>query len=632
MSAQLLVTEAVTLSMPSADGDAVYWVEGRPTEGGRNVLVRRGSAGTVEDVVPDGFSVRTLAHEYGGRCAVVQEGVAYVSNFADQRLYRLAPGRAPEAITPPPPGERSWRYADPVVSADGRHLICVWERHESDRVDNCLAVLPTDGSSGPRVLADGHDFVAAPALSPDGRRLAWVRWDHPRMPWDGTELCEAVLSDTFEITDVRVVAGGTTEAVQEPRYGADGSLFFVSDRTGWWNLYVDAPEGPVPLAPRDAEFAQPAWTFGVSSYAPRADGSLVVTWTEGGRMHLGTVAPDRALVEVPVEATSIEHLTTDGDLVLAVAGSPTAPLSVVTVDVDTGGCTVLRQSRQVTIDEAWFSVPEAIEFPTGDGLTAFALYYPPTSPDVVAPPGSLPPLIVASHGGPTSSCSSVLDYEIQFWTSRGFAVVDVDYGGSTGYGRAFRERLKGNWGVVDLDDCVNAATYCVATGRADPEGLLIHGGSAGGYTTLCALTFRDVFAAGASYFGVGDLGALARDTHKFESRYLDGLVGPWPERRDLYEARSPVLHTDLLSTPVILFQGLEDEVVPPAQAEAMVAALRTGGVPFAYVTYEGEQHGFRRAETIVHSVEAELSFYGQVLGFEPAGIHTPVEIERAVPD
>jgi dipeptidyl aminopeptidase/acylaminoacyl peptidase len=629
VSAQLLATDAVTLSAPSADGDAIYWVEGRPSEGGRNVLVRRSAAGDVEDIVPDGFAVRTLAHEYGGRCAVVHDRVAYFSNFADQRLYRLAPGDAPVAITLEPPSERAWRYADPIVTADGGHLICVRERHEDGQVDNDLVVLPTDGGAAPRVLAEGHDFFAAPTLSPDGCRLAWIAWDHPQMPWDGTELCEALLSGALEITTVRVVAGGMTEAVQEPRYGADGSLFFISDRTGWWNLYLDAPDGPVPLAPRDAEFAQPAGSFGVASYAPRANGSLAVTWAEGGRMHLGTVAAGHELVEVPVADTTLGRLSVAGDQVLAIAGSPTALLAVVAIDASSGERAVLKQSRQLTIDAAYVSVPEAIEFPTEHGLTAFGLYYAPTNPDFVAPAGSLPPLIVASHGGPTGNCSSVLNYEVQFWTSRGFAVVDVDYGGSTGYGRAYRERLKGNWGVIDLDDCVNAATFCVATARADPERLLIHGGSAGGYTTLRALTFRDVFAAGASYFGVGDLGALARDTHKFESHYLDGLVGPWPERQDLYEERSPIFHTDLLSTPVILFQGLEDAVVPPAQAEAMVAALRAKGVPFAYVAFEGEQHGFRRAENIIRSAEAELSFYGQVLGFEPAGVLTPVEIVRA---
>jgi len=380
VSAELLVTDAVRLSAPSADGDDIYWVEGRPNEGGRYVLVRRSATGEVEDVVPEGFGVRTLAHEYGGRCVVVHDGVAYFSNFADQRLYRLAPGQAPEAITPEPPSERAWRYADPVVTPDGRHLICVSERHGDGGVDNSLVVLPTDGSAEPRVLAQGHDFFAAPALSPDGRRLAWIAWDHPQMPWDGTELCEAELSETLETTGVRVVAGGTTEAVQEPLYGADGSLYFISDRTGWWNLYLDAADGPVPLAPRQAEFAQPAWVFGRASYAPRPDGSVVATWTEGGRMHLGTVTAGDELIEVPLAVTAIGELSMAGDRVLAIVGSPTAPPAVATIDLGSGTCTVLKESRQVTTEATYLSVPEAIEFPTEDGLTAIALYYPPTNP------------------------------------------------------------------------------------------------------------------------------------------------------------------------------------------------------------------------------------------------------------
>ena len=448
------------------------------------------------------------------------------------------------------------------------------------------------------------------------------------MPWDGTELYEGSLDESLHVEDVRLVAGGTNEAVQEPRYGTDGSLFFISDRTGWWNLYLDAPGGARPLAPRAAEFASPAWVFGTSSYVPLDDGSLAVTWFEDGQTHIGTITTDHRLIETRIAATSIWSLSTAGERIVAIAGSPTMPSSIVAIDPGSGELEVIKESRTIVIDDAYLSVPEEIEFPTEQGLTAFASYYPPTNPDAVAPEGTLPPLIVASHGGPTSQCADVVDFEIQFWTSRGFAVVDVNYGGSTGYGRAYRERLKGSWGVVDLDDCVNAARFLVACGRADPDGLLIHGGSAGGYTTLCALTFRDVFAAGASYFGVGDLGALARDTHKFESRYLDGLIGPWPEHQDVYEERSPIFHTDRLSTPVILLQGLEDEVVPPRQAEAMVAALREKGVPFAYLAFEGEQHGFRKAENIIRSAEAELSFYGQILGFEPAGDFPPVAIER----
>jgi dipeptidyl aminopeptidase/acylaminoacyl peptidase len=629
ITSELLVTDAVRLEYPTTDHDDVYWIESRPSEAGRNVIVKRNEDGTIEDVLDAGFAARTLAHEYGGRCHVVHDGVVYFSNFADQRLYRIDPGTPPRAITSEPKHPRAWRYADPIVSPDGDHLICVRERHEADVVINDLVVLATDGSSPARVLAEGHDFYAAPALSPDARQLSWITWDHPRMPWDGTELSEASLDEELNVLDARIVCGGLEESVVQPRYGADGSLYYISDRTGWWNLYRDAPEGAKALAVRDAEFAEPAWVFGLSSYTPLDDGSIALTWAEDGTGRLGVIAPDDGpLREVPTSFGSIGQVTALGGSIVALADSLTEPVAVVVINLTSGETSVVKASRVNSIDPSYLSIPQAVEFPTENGLSAHALYYPPTNRDFVAPEGTLPPLIVASHGGPTSQCSSGLNYSIQYWTSRGFAVTDVDYGGSTGYGRAYRERLKGAWGIVDLDDCVNAALYLASTGRADPNGLLIHGGSAGGYTTLSALTFRDVFAAGASYFGVGDLGALARDTHKFESRYLDGLIGPWPEAEATYEERSPIFHTDLLRTPVILFQGLEDEVVPPAQAEAMAEALSEKGVPFAYLAYEGEQHGFRIAKNIIRTAEAELYFYGKILGFEPAGSIEPVEIEN----
>ena len=629
ITSALLVTDAVRLGYPSCDRDDLYWVEGRPSEAGRNVIVRRSADGTTHDVLAPGFAARTLAHEYGGRCHTVHNGVVYFSNFADQRLYRIDPGMAPKAITTEPKNQRAWRYADPIVTSDGRHLICVRERHEGDKVTNDVVVLASDGSAPARVIAEGHDFFAAPALSPDDQQLSWIAWDHPRMPWDGTELTEATLDEDLNVVQTRVVSGGIEESVLQPRYGVDGSLFYISDRTGWWNLYRDATEGAIAMAPRNAEFAEPAWVFGTSSYVPLADGSIALTWSEGGAGHLGVIpSGGGTLHEIPTTYGSISQVAPMGDSIVALAGSPTEPLSVVVIDLASGTSALIRASRVNSVDSGYLSIPQMIEFPTENGLTAHALYYPPTNRDFTAPEGSSPPLIVASHGGPTSNCDAELDYSIQYWTSRGFAVTDVDYGGSTGYGRAYRERLKGAWGIVDLDDCVNAARYLASTGRADVNGLLIHGGSAGGYTTLCALTFRDVFAAGASYFGVGDLGALARDTHKFESRYLDGLIGPWPEAEAIYDERSPIFHTDQLRTPVILFQGLEDEVVPPAQAEAMAEALSEKGVPFAYLAYEGEQHGFRMAENIMRTAEAELYFYGKILGFDPAGSIEPVEIEN----
>jgi len=628
ISADLLVADVVRLSYPTSDGEDVYWVEGRPQENGRNALVRRDGSGAVGDVLPSEFAVRTLAHEYGGLCYVVRDGVVCFSNFDDQRLYRAEPRAEPRAITAEPPSPRAWRYADPIVTRDGAHLICVRERHEGGEVVNDLVILPTDGSAPPRVLADGHDFYAAPALSPDGSRLAWITWDHPLMPWDGTELHEAVLDASYAVLSERVVCGGPDESVVQPLYGHDATLYYLSDRTGWWNLYADGPGGATALAPRQAEFAGPAWVFGLSWYAPLDDGSIVVTWSEHGTSHLGVIDHD-ALTEVALAWSSVGGVRRSAKGVVALVGSPVEPASVVEVDLSSSAVTVVKASSVNEFDPGYLSTPEAIEFPTEDGLSAHALFYPPTNRDFVGPKGDRPPLIVASHGGPTASANSVLDLEIQYWTSRGIGVVDVNYGGSTGYGRDYRERLKGKWGIVDLDDCVNAALYLAGEGRADRAKLLIHGGSAGGYTTLCALTFRDVFAAGASYFGVADLGALARDTHKFESRYLDGMVGRWPEDRGIYEERSPIFHVDLLRTPTILFQGLEDPVVPPAQAERMAEALAVRGVPFAYLAFEGEQHGFRQAKNIIRTAEAELYFYGKVLGFQPADEIEPVEIENA---
>jgi len=654
-----LVKDAVGVGFSLATERFTYWTELRPAEGGRVALLRRPNDldGPAEELIGRDFHVRTLAHEYGGIAFTVHaDDTVYFSNFADQRLYRIGPekGSTPEPITPEPPSPRSVRYAAPTPCPDGCHLVAVRERHpEPDdpaRVVNDLVLLATDGSGEAVVLAEGHDFYGTPALSPDGTRVAWTSWDHPDMPWDDTELWEAELRPEAAAGDAAVhspqrVAGGAgegageggQESVVQPRYAPDGRLHFISDRTGWWNLYRAEPDGAVTaLAPMEADLGVPDWVFGMSSYAVLAGGTIVATWSEGGLGRLGMLSQGGAgFVPVETELTTFRLLRSaaGGSFVVGSAGSAATPEAIVQIRPGAGGSpadgariVVVKASREVTVDPSYLSVPEPIEFPTERGLTAHALFYPPTNPDFEAPAGELPPLIVRSHGGPTAATTSLLSFEIQFWTSRGIGVVDVNYGGSTGYGRAYRDRLKGKWGVVDLDDCVNAARYLAGTGRADPDRLLIHGGSAGGYTTLCALTFRDVFAAGASYFGVGDAGALARDTHKFESRYLDSMIGPWPEARSLYEERSPVFHTDLLRTPMILFQGLEDKVVPPAQAEEMVRALDEKGVPHAYLAYEGEQHGFRKAENVRRTAEAELYFYGRVLGFTPADALEPVEI------
>ncbi len=652
ISARLLVERAVRLGDTFTDShahahdsatalDVVYWSEGRPNEQGRDVLVRRDADGTVADVVPEGFSARTLVHEYGGRCSAVASGVAFFSNFADQRLFALRPGADPVPLTAEPPSPMGTRFAAPTVSLDGDYVVCVRERHLPGTVVNDLVAIATDGSRREFVVAEGYDFYGTPALAPDGTRVAVCCWNHPRMPWDGTELVEidfdpVALGRTGSRPAPRLVAGGSEESVTQPRYDAAGRLHFISDRTGWWNLYREEGAGPdrsvVALAPMEAEFAGPDWIFGLSSYALLRDGSLVATWSQSGGSRLGVLRPGAStFVELTTPFTLYDSLTAlpDGSGVLAVAGSATRPSAVVTIDAASGSTTVLREARESNVDEGYLARPEGIAFPTSGGARAHALLYRPRNADFAGPDAERPPLLVAVHGGPTSAASPALNYAIQFWTSRGFVVADLNYRGSSGYGRAYRRMLDGGWGIVDVEDAEHLAAALVTAGEVDAGRLLIHGGSAGGYTTLCAVTFGATFTSGASYYGVADAAALARDTHKFESRYLDGLIGPWPEANEVYEARSPLFHTDRLRTPLILFQGLEDKVVPPSQAEMMVAALDDKGIPVAYVAYEGEQHGFRRAENIVRTAEAELAFYGCVLGFEPADRVEPVEIRNA---
>ena len=600
VTADRLVEKVVRLSQVHVDGDDVYWIEGRPAEAGRQVVVRHGHG----DITPPGLSARTLVHEYGGGDFVVRGGVVYFSNFGDQRVYRDA-----EPIT----DDDGTRYADFDVSPDGTRVVCVRERHGRE-VENDVVTIATDGSGSVEVVAEGRDFFSAPRFAPDGR-LAWLAWDHPNMPWDGTDL----------FVDGSKVAGGREESISQPRWSPSGVLHWVSDRSGWWNLYADGE----PLAPMDAEFTGPDWGFAQTTFAFLADGRVVAAWSAEGRDRFGVVTDER-VEPLAVPYTVITSVRPWRDGVVAIAASPSQEAAVVRIDVDAADTEVLRASRESALDRAYISEPRPVEFPTSGGRTAHALHYAPANPEFRGPDGERPPVVVMSHGGPTAATSSALSLGTQFWTTRGFAVVDVNYGGSTGYGREYRQRLDGEWGVVDVEDCVNAARWLADQGEADGDRLLIRGGSAGGYTTLCALVFRDDFAAGASYYGVADAEALAKDTHKFESRYLDRLIGPYPDAQDLYRERSPIHHVDRCRSPLILFQGLEDKVVPPAQAEVMVDALRRNGVPFAYVPFEGEQHGFRQATTIKRAAEAELSFYGQVLGFEPADDMDPVKIESSV--
>jgi dipeptidyl aminopeptidase/acylaminoacyl peptidase len=593
ITAASLVERAVSLSDLRADAGALYWIEGRPAEAGRQVIVRWAPGEEPVDVLPPPFSARTLVHEYGGAAFAVAAGTVYFSNFADQRIYR--------GDTPITPDDGS-RYADYDVHGD--RLVCVRERGD---VNDIVEV--RDGEL--TVVAAGHDFYASPRFAPDGR-LAWLAWDHPRMPWDGTLLEPGPASRSEGRSGP--VAGGPDESVTQPTWSPAGELHWISDRTGWWNLYA----GGEPLAPMEAEFAEPDWVFGNSNYDFLPDGRVVASWTGA----LGIVGADP--LDLPF--TVFASVTALGDKVAAIAASPTQAPAVVVIDPATSEVSVVRESRPIPVDPGYLSTPRPITFAT-DGGTAHALFYPPANKDCAGPPGEKPPLVVTSHGGPTAQASTALNLRTQFWTSRGFAVVDVDYSGSSGYGRAYRRRLDGQWGVADVDDVVAAARGLAEAGEVDGRRMVVRGSSASGLTTLLALT-RGTFAAGASLYGVADLAALATDTHKFEARYLDGLVGPWPEAAEVYRQRSPLAHADELSAPLIIFQGLDDKVVPPAQAEVLVDALRRAGLPFAYLTFEGEAHGFRKAETIQRVMEAELSFYGQVLDFEPADDIEPVEIER----
>jgi dipeptidyl aminopeptidase/acylaminoacyl peptidase len=608
------------------DGEDIYWVEMRPQEAGRYVIVRRSADGQVRDATPPPFNARTRVHEYGGGAFKVDGGTVYFSNFEDQRLYRQAANSVPEPITP----DGGLRYADGVVDHRGKRMICVCEDHtDNDKEpENFLAAVSLDGSGQLQRLVSGNDFYSSPRISPDGRFLAWLSWNHPNMPWDYTELWVGEIKQDGSIGNRTRIAGGRDESICQPLYSPDGTLYFISERTGWWNLYRRKDGDSEALCAMEAEFGAPHWVFGISTYTFES-AHLICSYLKNGLSHLAVLNPvTRRLEAIDTPYTSISAVRAGPGFVTLLAGSPTEAESIVRLETATGKLETLRRSTRVAAPPEYLSAPEAIEFPTGGGLTSHALYYRPKNADYAGPAGERPPLIVMSHGGPTGATSSTLDLEIQFWTGRGFAVADVNYGGSTGYGRAYRQRLDGKWGIVDVDDCVNCARYLIERGEVDGTRTAIRGGSAGGYTTLAALTFRDVFKAGASYYGVSDLEGLARDTHKFESRYLDRVVGPYPGSRDLYRERSPINHVERLSCPVIFFQGDEDKVVPPDQAETMVNALRRKGIPVAYILFQGEQHGFRKAQNIKRALDAELYFYSRIFSFRPADDIEPVKVDN----
>jgi dipeptidyl aminopeptidase/acylaminoacyl peptidase len=629
ITSDLIVAGTIGLGQVRLDGSDIYWTELRPTEAGRNVIVRLTADGTITDMTPPPYNVRTRVHEYGGASYLVHQGSIYFSNFVDQRLYRQKPGEEPVPITP----EIAWRYADGVIDAQRNRMICVREDHtgSGEAVNTIVSFSLNDSNSEQQILVSGSDFYSSPRLSPDGSQLAWLSWNHPNMPWDGTELWVGEVKADGSLGETWKVVGGLEESIVQPEWSPDGVLYFVSDRTNWWNLYrwQGKQREIEPLYPLDAEFGSPHWIFGMSNYDFESADRLICTYSKEGISYLAILNTRTKQVE-PIETpyTDIAGIHAAPGKVVFSAGSATEPGAIFQLDLKTHQIEVLRRSSNLEIDPGYLSEPRAIAFPTENGLTAYGIFYPPHNKDYVAPQGERPPLLVKSHGGPTASTSTAFNLRIQYWTSRGFAVLDVNYGGSTGYGREYRQRLNGTWGIVDVDDCANGAKYLAEQGEVDGDRLVIDGGSAGGYTTLAALTFRDTFKAGASFYGVSDLEALATDTHKFESRYLDSLIGPYPERKDLYVERSPIHSTDRLNCPVIFFQGDEDKIVPPNQAEMMVNALRAKGLPVAYVLYEGEQHGFRKAENIKRTIDGEFYFYSKVFGFEMADKVEPVAIDN----
>ncbi len=628
ISSDVTVVDSVGFSGIVTDENDVYWIETRPFDQGRNVVVKRSASGNVNDVTYAPYDVRSRVHEYGGGALAAHRGTLFFSNFEDQRLYRQRMSDVPEVLTP----YEDMRYADGVVRDQNQTLICVREDHTSSWREPISSLVSIDlVRRSTRVLVSGNNFYSNPRISPDGQTLAWIAWNHPNMPWDGTELWLGRILPNGLIGESRMAAGGREESIYQPEWSPDGSLYFISDRNGWWNIYRLTDAGYECVHEKKSEFGLPQWTFGSGTYGFVSERQIFCAYNEEGQWLFGNLDIETGqLREYDLPFTDIGRLgmKVSGENIILTGGSPDMPVSIVSHNISSGITDILRSSTEYSVDEGYLSRPINLSFPSEGGSDAHGFYYPPSNKDFQPPSDEKPPLMVISHGGPTGATGTTLNLTIQFWTSRGFAVLDVNYRGSTGFGREYRRSLNGNWGIADVDDCVNGATYLITKGLADAGRLIIRGSSAGGYTTLAALTFRSVFGAGASYYGISDLVALAEDTHKFESRYLDTMVGSYPLSSDIYMERSPINHTDQLSCPIILFHGLEDKVVPPNQAKLMFDVLREKNIPVAYMPFEGEQHGFRRGENIRKCMEAELYFYSKIFGFTLAECLMPIEIEN----
>lgn len=616
ITSSMIVESSLKLGDIILDGRELYWNEIRPEEKGRSVIVQWKN-GKCQDVLKAPYNARTRVHEYGGGSFTVHKGNIYFSNFSDQGLYRLDLQGNIEPITI----EKNKRYANPICDPTRNVIYAIEEEHRSEHdVINRLVKI----GSEIEVIAEGEDFYSMPTLHPNGTHLAFISWNHPNMPWDGTTLWVGKLTENGDLGEVEAIAGGENESIFQPMWSKEGILYYVSDRSGWWNIYQNGGEC---LYPMEGEFGQPLWVFGMENYGFLEDGRIATVYTVKGTDYLGIIdTKTKSLETLDLPFTSYAGFKVVGNLLYFIAASPKDIQILACFDIEHKKLQCIRKSKELSLDPAYISLPETVEFPTEEGKTAYGFFYPPKNKNYRGT--DTPPLIVKSHGGPSARAVPALNLEVQFWTSRGFAYFDVNYGGSTGYGREYRQRLKGNWGIVDVDDCINGALYLAKEGKVDKNRMSIKGGSAGGYTTLAALTYRDVFKAGASYYGVSDLEAMANDTHKFEAHYLDGLVGPYPQEMKRYKDLSPIYHTDKLSCPVILLQGGEDKVVPPIQSEKMFEALNQKNIPVAYVLFENEQHGFRMAENIKKALDSELYFYGKIFGFTPSDDLEPIIIHN----
>ncbi len=622
ISGKTLVQSSLRLGQIQIDGDSVTWTEGRPAEKGRTALMHW-SGSDIHEITPPDSDVRTRAHEYGGGAFLNAGGYRFYINNSDQQIYEVLANGETRQVTHKP----EYRFADMILDQKRDLLYAVGEDHsDTQNIENYLVRIALNGGKF-QIVAEGFDFYSNPQLSSDGTQLLFLTWNHPNMPWDGTQLRLADLDDEGNIVGIQEIAGGITESIFQPLWDPDGSIYFVSDRNGWWNIYRYSNSQVTCVLEKQAEFGLPQWVFGMSKYAVLNSGDLVAAYSDLSGSKLVRIDVNQGIFkDISTPYTGIDQVRGSKHRIAFIGYTDSQPGEIVTMDMVTNTSRTLRKSADTDIDGSYISKSQHISFETASDEMTHAWFYPPKNPNYEAPPEDLPPLIVLSHGGPTGNSSGAFSLAIQYWTTRGFAIVDVNYSGSTGYGRAYRERLKGNWGVRDVQDCAAAAKYLADAGLVDRARLIIKGGSAGGYTTLAALTFMDVFKAGASYYGVGDLTLLAQDTHKFESRYLDSMIGPYPQEKQLYFDRSPLNFADQLDCPVIFMQGLDDPVVPPNQAESMVAALKQNGIPVAYLPFEGESHGFRKSTTVIKSIESEYYFYTQIFGIDPAEALEPIKI------